>query len=52
MDQQSKTTSQLKRYSNTVQHGEIGSDRGFWLVSEFFLQFSLFNIHDTFKTGE
>ena len=47
-----KTTSHLKRYSNTVQHGELRSDRGSWLVSEFFLQFSLFNINDTFKAGD
>ena len=47
-----KTTSHLKRYSDTVQHGELRSDRGSWLVSEFFLQFSFFNINDTFKTGD
>ena len=35
-----------------MQHGELRSDRGSWLVSEFFLQFSFFNINDTFKTGE
>ena len=35
-----------------MQHGELSSDRGFLLVSEFFLQFSLFNINDTFKTGD
>ena len=40
-----------KRYSDTVQHGELRSDRGSWLVSEFFLQFSLFHINDTFKAG-
>ena len=51
MDQRSKTTSHLKRYSNSVQHGELRSDRGSWFVIEFFLQFSLFNIHDTFKAG-
>ena len=34
------------------QHGELRSDRGSWLVSEFFLQFSLFNIYDTFKAGD
>ena len=33
------------------QHGELRSDRGSRLVNEFFLQFSLFNIHDTFKAG-
>ena len=47
-----KTTSHLKRDSDTVQRGELRSDRGSWLVSEFFLQFSLFNINDTFKTGD
>ena len=36
----------------TMQHGELRSDRGSWLVSEFFLQFSLFNINDTFKAGD
>ena len=40
-----------KRYSDTVQHGELRSDRGSRLVDEFFLQFSFFNISDTFKTG-
>ena len=51
MDQRSKTTSHSKRYSNTVWHGELCSDRGSCLVSEF-LQFSLFNINDTFKTWD
>ena len=31
-------------------HGELRSDRGSRLVSKFFLQFSFFNISDTFKT--
>ena len=35
-----------------MQHRELRSDRGSWFVNEFFLQFSLYNIHDTFKTGE
>ena len=35
-----------------MQHGELRSDRGFWFVNEFFLQFSLFNTYDTFKTGD
>ena len=35
-----------------MQHGELRSDRGSWLVIEFFIQFSFFNINDTFKTGE
>ena len=51
VDQRSKTTSHLKRYSDTVQHGELRSYRGSWFVNEFFLQFSLFNVHDTFKAG-
>ena len=51
MDQRSETTSHLKRYSNTVQHGELRSDRGSWLVSEFFLKLAFFNINDTFKAG-
>ena len=46
-----KTTSHQKRYSSTVQCGELRSDRGSRLVIEFFLQFSLINIHDTFKAG-
>ena len=41
-----------KRYSDTVQHGELRSDRGSWLVNEFFLQFFLFNIQNTFKEGD
>ena len=47
-----KTTCHLKRYSDTVQHRELRSDRGSWFVSEFFLQFALFNIHVTFKAGD
>ena len=42
MDQRSKTTSHKKRYSNTVQHGELRSDRGSWFVIEFFLKLALF----------
>ena len=38
--------------SDTVQQGELLSDRGSWLVSEFFIQFSLFKINDTFKAGD
>ena len=41
-------TSHQKLYSDTMQHGELRSDRGSWFVNEFFLQLSLFNIHDTF----
>ena len=37
--------------NGTVQHGELHSDRGSWSVSEFFLQFSLFNINETFTAG-
>ena len=40
-----------KRYSDTVQHRELRSDRGSRLVIEFFIQFSFFNIHDTFNAG-
>ena len=40
-----------KRDSDAVQHGELRSDRGSWFVNVF-LQFSLFNLNDTFKTGE
>ena len=32
--------------------GELRSDRGSWLVIEFFLPLSFFNINDTFKTGD
>ena len=42
----------LKRYSNTVQHGELRSDRGSWFVNEFFLWFFSFNFNEIFKTGE
>ena len=52
MDQWSKTTSHLKQDPNTVRHGEFRSDRGSRLVNEFFLQFSSFNLNDTFKTRE
>ena len=51
MDQRSKTTSLLKRDSDTMQHGQLRSDRGSRLVNEFFIQFSSFNLNDTFKTG-
>ena len=47
-----KTTSHQKRYSDTVQHGELRSDRGSWFVNEFFIQFSSFNLNETFNTGE
>ena len=40
-----------KRDSDTVQHGELRSDRGSRLFNEFFLQFSSFNLYDTLKTG-
>ena len=40
-----------KRDSDTLQHGELRSDRGSGLVNEFFLRFSSFNFNDTFKTG-
>ena len=35
-----------------MHHGELRSDRGSWFVIEFFLQLSIFNISDTFKTGD
>ena len=35
-----------------MQHWELRSDRGCWLVSEFFFPFPFFNINVTFKTGE
>ena len=44
-----KTTSHLKRDSDTMQHGELRSYRGSRLVKEFFLQFSSFNFNDTSK---
>ena len=47
-----KTTSHLKRYSDTVQYGEHRSDRRSWFINEFFLKLAFFNIHDTFKTGD
>ena len=34
---------------NTVQHGELRSDRGSWFINEFFLKLALINTHDTFK---
>ena len=40
-----------KRDTNTMLFGELRSDCGPKLVIEFFIQFSLFNINDTFKTG-
>ena len=52
MDQRSKTTSHKKRDSDTMQHGELRSDRGSRLVNEFFFRFSSFNFNDTFKAGE
>ena len=52
MDQRSKTTSHFKRDSDTVQHGELRSDRGSWFINEFFLKLALSNIHDTFKAGK
>ena len=52
VDQQSKTTSHLKRYSDTVQFGKLRTDRGSWFINEFFLKLALFNIHDTFKAGD
>ena len=45
-----KTTSHLKRDSNTMQHGELRSYRGSRLVK--FVPFLSVNFKDTFKTGE
>ena len=52
MDQRSKTTSHLQRDWDTMQHGELRSDRGSWLVNEFFLRFSFFNINHTVNAGD
>ena len=41
-----------KRDSNTVQHGELRSDRGSWFINKFFFKLAFFNINDTFKTGD
>ena len=51
VDQRSRTTSHQKRDSDSLQHGELRSDRGSRLVSKFFIQFSSFNFNDTFKAG-
>ena len=51
VDHRSKATSHLKRYSESVYHRELLSDRFSWFVNEFFLKFAFFNIHDTFKAG-
>ena len=51
VDQRSKTTSHVKRYSDTVQHGQLRSDISSRLVNEFFFRFSFFNFNDTFKAG-
>ena len=52
MDQWSKTTFHQKRDSDTMQHGELRSDRVSRLVNEFFLRFSFFNINDTVNAGD
>ena len=52
VDQRSKTTSHLKRYSDTVQRRELRSDRGCWFINEFFLKLAFFNTFDTFKAGD
>ena len=46
-----KKTHLIKRYSDTVQHGKLRTNRGSWFTNEFFLKLALFNINDTFKTG-
>ena len=47
-----KPTYHKKRYSDTVQHGKLRSDRGSLFIIGFFLQLSFFNINDTVKTGD
>ena len=52
VDQWSKKPHLIKkRYSDTMQHRELRSDRGSWFINEFFLKLSLCNKHDTFKAG-
>ena len=41
----------IKWYSDTVQHGELPSDRGSWFINEFFFKLAFFKIDDTFKAG-
>ena len=40
-----------KRNSDTVQHGELRSDRGSGLINEFFFNLAFFNIRNFFKAG-
>ena len=51
MDKWSKTTSHLKRDSDTLQHGELRSYCGSRLV-KFVFRIWFINFKDTFKTGE
>ena len=44
-----KQISFLKRYSDTVQHGELRSDRGSWFINEFFLKLVYLTNHDNFN---
>ena len=44
-----KTTSHEKRYSDTVKHGELRSDRGSWFINEFFLKLVYLTTHDIFN---
>ena len=46
-----KPTSDLKWYSDTVQYGELRTDRGSSFISEFFPKLAFFNIDDSFKGG-
>ena len=39
-----KTTSHEKRYSDTVRHGELRSDRCSWFINEFFLQLIILHL--------
>ena len=38
-----------KRYSDTVQYGELRSDRGSWFINEFFLKLVYLTNHDIFN---
>ena len=39
-------------FSDTVQHGELRSDRGSWFINEFFLKLAFYKIYDTCKAGD
>ena len=46
------TVKKTRLIKNGIRIQCIRSDRGSWLVIEFFLPLSFFNINDTFKTGD